>query len=553
MRFIFFVGLGLPASALAVPTQLGHQGRVLDADGLPSEGLHSLEFRMYDADVDGTMVWSEIHDVDLINGYYSLVLGADELDNPLDDDLLRDHSLHLELTVDEDDPLSPRQALNAVPYARLSDSATNVVGGVVDASEIRVGGLTVVDGAGDWVGSTPSMDWSDLTGIPSGLADAEDSDTMLTEEEVDAFCSDNGYAIAADLAAIASSGSFSDLSDVPEDIDTQLSEDEVDAFCADNGYAMATDMAPVASSGSFSDLSDVPEDVDTQLSEDEVDAFCADNGYAVAADLAAIASSGSYDDLAGVPAVVGVSVARFSESGTFTVPDGITSLTVYVAGGGGGGSNGEFTALDLGSHSHAVGSHSHSGGSHNHDSGTHSHSASAGSSTSYDPCASTSSCGGCIGGYVTSGGGTTTTGAATGITGDAEISTGAAGLTTEGSDSSDAVVTHNGGDGGSGGGISALLSVTPGTECTIRIGDGGVVGAAGTSSSVYCGDASVECDGGASGLDNGTFGRDGGCAVDGGGILSEYKPSHFAPGGGGAGGQVDAATPGSSGSIAIRY
>ena len=553
MRFIFLVCLGLPASALAVPTQIGHQGRVLDADGLPSEGLHSLEFRLYDSDLDGTMLWSEIHDVDLINGYYSLVLGADELDNPLEDSLLRDNDLFLELTVGEDDPLSPRQGINAVPYARLAQSASSVTGGLVDASEIRIDGMTVVNEAGDWVGSTPAMDWSDLTGIPEGLADAEDADTRLTEDEVDAFCSDNGYAMAADMASIATSGSFADLSDVPEDADTHLTEDEVDAYCEDNGYAMASDMASIATSGSFADLSDVPEDADTHLTEDEVDAYTADNGYAMASDLASVASSGSYDDLSGVPAVVGQNLERFIESGSFTVPDGITSLTVYVAGGGGGGSNGEFTALDLGSHSHTVGSHSHSGGSHNHDSGTHSHSASAGSSTSWDPCASTSSCGGCYGGYVTTGGGTTTTGAATGITGDAEISTGAAGLTTEGSDSSDAVVTHNGGDGGSGGGMSALLSVTPGTECTISIGNGGTVGAAGTSSSVYCGDASVECDGGASGLDNGTFGRDGGCAVDGGGILSEYKPSHFAPGGGGAGGQIDAATPGSSGSVAIRY
>jgi hypothetical protein len=472
MRFIFFVCLGLPSSALAVPTQLGHQGRVLDADGLPAEGLHSLEFRMYDADVDGTMVWSEIHDVDLINGYYSLVLGADELDNPLDDDLLRDHSLHLELTVDEDDPLSPRQALNAVPYARLSDSATNVVGGVVDASEIRVGGLTVVDGAGDWVGSTPSMDWSDLTGIPPELADAEDADTHLSEEEVDAFCSDNGYAIAADLAAIA--------------------------------------------------------------------------------------SSGSYEDLAGVPAPVGLSVARFNEPGTFSVPDGITSLTVYVTGGGGGGSNGESTALDLGSHSHAVDAHSHNGTGHTHDSGTHTHSATAGSSTSWDPCATTRECGchggtECVGGYVTSGGGTTTTGAATGISGDSSVSTVAVGLTTEGAESASVTVPHNGGDGGSGGGMSALLTVSPGSECTISIGGGGDVGNPGSVTTITCDGGSVECNGGSAGGDNGSFGRDGGCTVTGGGALSEYKASYLAPGGGGAGGLVAGATAGATGAVTIRY
>jgi hypothetical protein len=538
------------STAHAVPTQMGHQGRVLDADGLPADGPHTLDFHLYDASEDGTMVWSEVHDVDLINGYYSLVLGADELDNPLDDSLLRDNELHLELTIDDDVPLSPRQALNAVPYARLAATATNLSGGSVDASEISVGGGLVIDASGTWVGPTPSVSWDDLSDVP------EDVDTVLSEDEVDAFCSDNGYALSADLASVATSGSWSDLSDTPEDVDTVLSEDEVDAFCADNGYALSADLASVATSGSWSDLSDTPVDVDTVLSEDEVDAFCSDNGYAVAADLAAIASSGSYEDLAGVPAPVGLSVARFNEPGTFSVPDGITSLTVYVTGGGGGGSNGESTALDLGSHSHAVDAHSHNGTGHTHDSGTHTHSTVVSGTTVYDPCATTvPSYGGsaCVAGYVTSGGGSSSTGAATGISGDSSVSTDAAGLTTDGAESAGVTVPHNGGDGGSGGGMSALLTVSPGSECTISIGGGGDVGADGTETTISCGDSTVECGGGSAGLDIGVDGDDGLCTVPDGTLLAEYKASRRAPGGGGAGGSVSGAGAGQVGSVTIRY
>ncbi len=75
--------------------------------------------------------------------------------------MLAEDTLYLELTIDEDEELSPRQALNAVPYARLASTATNVSGGIVDASELRVGGMVVVDGSGDWVSSTPSVDWSE--------------------------------------------------------------------------------------------------------------------------------------------------------------------------------------------------------------------------------------------------------------------------------------------------------------------------------------------------------------------------------------------------------
>jgi hypothetical protein len=502
----FFLAL-LLSTAHAVPTQMGHQGRVLDVDGLPAEGPYTLDFHLYDAAEEGTMVWSELHDVDLINGYYSLVLGADELGNPLEDELLRDYELHLELTVGDDEPLSPRQALNAVPYARLSATATSVNGGPVNASDVSIGGALVIDSSGAWVGTTPTMSWSDL-------------------------------------------------SDTPEDVDTVLSEDEVDAFCENNGYAIASDLAAVASTGSWSDLSDTPEDVDTVLSEDEVDAFCENNGYALATDLASIATSGSYDDLTGVPPVVGLNIDRFDASGSFTVPAGVTSLTIYVTGGGGGGSNGESTALDLGSHSHAVDAHSHNGTGHTHDSGTHTHSTVVSGTTVYDPCATTApsySGSVCVPGYVTSGGGTSSTGAASGISGDSAVSTNTTGLTTGGAESESVTVPHNGGDGGSGGGMSALLTVSPGAECTISIGEGGDVGADGTETTISCGDASVECGGGSAGLGIGVDGDDGLCTGPDGTLLAEYKASRRAPGGGGAGGSVSGAGSGQSGSVTIRY
>ena len=89
-----------------------------------------------------------------------------------------------------------------------------------------------------------------------------------------------------------SSGSTIDLSSI--DTDTQLSEAEVDAYVANNGYLTSftevdgdptneiqdisltgTDLT--ISSGSTIDLSSI--DTDTQLSEAEVDAYVANNGY----------------------------------------------------------------------------------------------------------------------------------------------------------------------------------------------------------------------------------------------------------------------------------
>jgi hypothetical protein len=484
----FFLAL-LLSTAHAVPTQMGHQGRVLDVDGLPAEGPYTLDFHLYDAAEEGTMVWSELHDVDLINGYYSLVLGADELGNPLEDELLRDYELHLELTVGDDEPLSPRQALNAVPYARLSATATSVNGGPVNASEVSIGGALVIDSSGAWVGTTPTMSWSDL-------------------------------------------------SDVPEDVDTVLSEDEVDAFCENNGYAIASDLAAVATSGSWSDLSDVPEDVDTILSEDEVDAFCADNGYALSSDLADIASSGT-------------NTQYFTEDGTFVVPDGISFLTVYVTGGGGGGSNGESTSLELGTHSHGVDGHSHAGGeSHSHSAGSHTHAIGShtvcpgGYSACYDshPSVSTGSSSG-------------SSDAGSGSSGSAATgATAATTLTTNDTEISGTSVSHRGGDGGAGGGVSALISVSPGSSCVVVVGGGADLDSTGSATTIECtGGKSLSCTGGAGGQSDGENGLDGSCTATDASLLSQFKASNSAPGGSGLGAKGTGATGGQSGSVTVRY
>ena len=43
-------------TALAVPTQLSQQGRLLDGEGEPLEEIHSLTFSLYDAEIEGEVL-----------------------------------------------------------------------------------------------------------------------------------------------------------------------------------------------------------------------------------------------------------------------------------------------------------------------------------------------------------------------------------------------------------------------------------------------------------------------------------------------------------------
>jgi hypothetical protein len=165
------------SAALAVPTRLAQQGRLLDGDGAPLTGTHALIFAIYDAAADGNEVWREERSVDFEEGYYAVVLGALV---PVDDLLFSGGAVWLELTVDGS-VLSPRQEIVSVPWALRATSAEHVDGGVVEAAEISVGGVPVIDSTGAWVGPTPSVDWTELTGVPADIADGDqdtDTDTL---------------------------------------------------------------------------------------------------------------------------------------------------------------------------------------------------------------------------------------------------------------------------------------------------------------------------------------------------------------------------------------
>jgi hypothetical protein len=177
----------LPSLAWAVPGQLSHQGRLVDSNDVPLEDEHSLHFTIYDAEEEGGIIWEETLDVEFSNGYYSSTLGADEEGNPLDTEVLDQNPIFLGLSVDGGDDLAPRHEILSVPYAMMADTCENVSGGIVDASEIRVDGEPVITEGGTWAGPTPSVDWSELIGVPEGFADNIDDDTVLGESEVESY------------------------------------------------------------------------------------------------------------------------------------------------------------------------------------------------------------------------------------------------------------------------------------------------------------------------------------------------------------------------------
>lgn len=98
-------------------TTVNYQGRLADNLGNPINDTVSLTFALYVTEAGGTSVWSESHGaVPVSDGLFSVRLGQII---PLSTDLLAEN-LWLEIQVDTDPPMTPREKLAAVPYALRS-------------------------------------------------------------------------------------------------------------------------------------------------------------------------------------------------------------------------------------------------------------------------------------------------------------------------------------------------------------------------------------------------------------------------------------------------
>ena len=55
-------------TALSVPLQVTQNGRVLDPNGAPVEGLTPVTFRVFDAQTGGQVLWDETLSIPFSNG-----------------------------------------------------------------------------------------------------------------------------------------------------------------------------------------------------------------------------------------------------------------------------------------------------------------------------------------------------------------------------------------------------------------------------------------------------------------------------------------------------
>ncbi|MEA2097255.1 MAG: DUF1566 domain-containing protein [Candidatus Cloacimonadota bacterium] len=119
ITILLFISMCLWAQ---VPQTIDYQGRLADNNGNYLNEIVTVDFLIYDAEVDGTLLWSETQDVSTANGIFHVLLGS-TVSFPTD--LFDNDECWLELVVDGE-TLSPRTLISSVPYAIKAETAYTV-------------------------------------------------------------------------------------------------------------------------------------------------------------------------------------------------------------------------------------------------------------------------------------------------------------------------------------------------------------------------------------------------------------------------------------------
>jgi hypothetical protein len=123
------------AALAQVPRTIQYQGHLVTAGGAPVNSASTpiqLTFRLYDGPAPGSnLLWTEVHgNVTVTNGVFSVTLGSvTPFSAATPSPLLFDKAYYLGVQVNQDQEMTPRQALSASPYSLRATVAESFAAG----------------------------------------------------------------------------------------------------------------------------------------------------------------------------------------------------------------------------------------------------------------------------------------------------------------------------------------------------------------------------------------------------------------------------------------
>ena len=156
--------LAVPSVAFAVPLELPYQGRVVDGVGAPLNGSPSLDVTLYGSEGGSDVIHTESFGVDVDDGYFSVVLGAQDGNLLTASDLASDE-VWVGLTVDSVD-MGERTPLRSVPYAVRSQTTD----ALPDTSDCNHGDLLRFDSVTGRFACQPSTSVGNVVNVTTHVS-----------------------------------------------------------------------------------------------------------------------------------------------------------------------------------------------------------------------------------------------------------------------------------------------------------------------------------------------------------------------------------------------
>jgi len=159
------------AFALGIPHLMNIQGILTDDEGTPVyDGIHMVDFSIYNVESGGAALWSESRAVTATGGLFSVVLGEV---NPIPASLFSDTDLWLGMALTGNPEMIPRQRLTTVPYvyrALNADSANfafTVADDAINSSNIADGSIMLGDLGQNGATSGQVIKWNGSAWAPA--------------------------------------------------------------------------------------------------------------------------------------------------------------------------------------------------------------------------------------------------------------------------------------------------------------------------------------------------------------------------------------------------
>ena len=199
-------GTNVPAGVEDIVTHdIPVQGRLTDAAGNPvPDGDYTITFRLYDAEVDGNLLCEDTDHPPVTNGLFMELIGYCTAND------INGQELWLEIQVEGDNPMLPRQQIGPVPYAWSLRPGAKIVGSqtgsILHVENTDGGGESYAvwgESSGDGFGVVGHSDsgpgvygWSSgYAGYFDGDVGQSRADGGLVKAGVYAFCDDVGSQI----------------------------------------------------------------------------------------------------------------------------------------------------------------------------------------------------------------------------------------------------------------------------------------------------------------------------------------------------------------------